>query len=142
LLGTFVGFGTGHIVYGQYLNKGWIFTLGEGVGYGLIVAGLVNVAADSVSNSFSCGFGSCNNSTGGTGLITAGLVVYLGFHIWEIIDVWTFPGSYNARYQAIKTKAETAEPKHASDLMVLPLVEAPTTRGGGVPMGLQVSWSF
>lgn len=30
----------------------------------------------------------------------------LGFHIWEVIDVWTYPSRHNRDYRAAKAKAE------------------------------------
>lgn len=71
ILGTIPGFGVGHAIQNRYESKGWIFTAGEvaGVAAGITGALLPSHSARSV-------------------LSWIGWSVYLGFHIWEIVDVW------------------------------------------------------
>ncbi len=93
ILGTFPGLGIGHAVQGRYLQKGWIFTVGEIGSYGLAVAGAVNCLADSLSSR------DCNG-----GLIVLGVAAYVGFRVWEIIDVWAGPPEHNRRYRSLKKR--------------------------------------
>ena len=129
LLGTFVGFGTGHIVYGKYASKGWIFTLGEAVSLGIVVAGAVSTLTN-------CSFGDKNGCSKGSGLMTFGSFAFLGFRIWEIIDVWTIPGFHNSKYRAIKARVDgTAD----SEFHLAPLVVSNGARSG---YGLQAALTF
>ena len=103
LLGTFVGFGTGHIVYGKYGQRGWIFTVGE---VGTIAMATVGAAKIITSCLFD---GSSSGCSTGSGLFILGGVGFFGFRLWELIDVWTIPGSHNDRYRSIKAFARSEE---------------------------------
>lgn len=88
ILGSAVGFGIGHAIQGRYgSGKGWIFTAGEAAGLTLFVAGVgrqsCNDSYYGSSNSNSCDKSSAN------GLMVIGLGALIGFHVWEIVDVWT-----------------------------------------------------
>ncbi len=133
LLGTFFGLGTGHIVEGQYGKKGWIFTVGELGSIAVISVGL----AQAVNAGIDCSFGSGNNcSKSGDGLIITGTLAYVGFRIWEIIDVWTTPSRVNAEYDAIKARVESGPaPKH-TEMMLAPMMLA-SDRNGKSTLGLQ-----
>jgi hypothetical protein len=80
VLGSTIGFGIGHAVQGRYGERGWLFTMTEAVGTGMMILGC-NDRKDRDGD----GEKECNNK----GLVAAGLVVAIGFHIWEIVDVWT-----------------------------------------------------
>lgn len=87
ILGTYpIGFGVGHAIQGRWTEKGWIFTTGEIVSLGLIIAGAVDCVNDDFNNSINGSNGSCNS-----GLLTAGVIGFVGFRLWEIIDVWLAP---------------------------------------------------
>lgn len=92
VLGTWpLGFGIGHAIQGRYIEKGWIFTLGE-VGSGLIfISGLASCINQNL-------YSGCTNN----GVITAGLVGFIGFRVWEIIDLWVGPPLINRRYHALQ----------------------------------------
>lgn len=80
VLGSTLGFGIGHGVQGRYGSKGWIFTATEAASLSLILAGcreLKDTDNDGDKDE-------CNNN----GLAAFGYVALVGFHIWEIIDVW------------------------------------------------------
>ena len=92
IVGTAVGFGIGHAIVGEYGSIGWVFTLTESasflailVGYGLIVADAVD-CVDSYSST-------CSESTpaAGLALVYGGALAMSGFHVWEVIDIWTRP---------------------------------------------------
>jgi len=97
LLGTFVGFGTGHIVYGKYTSKGWIFTVSELASMLALVYGASQVTTCLL-------FIPGSDCAGGVAWYSVGAMGYVGFHLWEIIDVWTIPGSHNRDYRAIKSR--------------------------------------
>jgi hypothetical protein len=73
LVGTFLGYGTGHAIQERYLYKGLIFTLGE---FGTLWTG-----------------GHCFVSGCPDGLFFASLAGYFGLRIWEIVDVWMISSS-------------------------------------------------
>ena len=78
------GFGIGHAIQGRWLDKGWIFTLGEILSLGgLIVAGNMASSPDSLTNSL-----------GSTGLATVSFISYLIFKQLEINDVWEASSHY------------------------------------------------
>lgn len=74
LLGTFVGFGTGHILQDRWDEIGWVFTVGEAAGFGLMLASWILPA------------GGLDNAIG-----IAGYVSFATFRAWDIIDIWGEP---------------------------------------------------
>lgn len=93
VVGTYpLGLGIGHAIQGRYSEKGWIFTVGEVGSATAFVAGLGNCASNWSSEN-------CDN-----GLIWIGLAGYVGFRIWEIIDVWAAPPDLNRRYRELKSR--------------------------------------
>lgn len=68
-LGTFPGFGLGHVAQGQWQQRGWIITTAEFAGLALMLNGL-----------------SRDNSSFGTGA-----ALYFGFRLYEVLDVWIGP---------------------------------------------------
>lgn len=74
------GLGIGHGIEGRYGDKGWIFTATEATGYAMMIAGC-NDRKDRDGD----GDKECNNA----GLAAAGAVLAIGFHVWEIVDIWT-----------------------------------------------------
>ncbi|HEY8271909.1 MAG TPA: hypothetical protein VIG33_13545 [Pseudobdellovibrionaceae bacterium] len=97
ILGTYpLGLGIGHAIQGRYMDKGWIFTVGE-LGSLAVVMGGVGSCLDSISNSSRC--------NGGAWFL--GAMGYVGFRIWEIIDVWAAPPEINRRYHNLKFRMES-----------------------------------
>ncbi|MGZ3774721.1 MAG: hypothetical protein ACXVCY_10255 [Pseudobdellovibrionaceae bacterium] len=90
ILGTYPGLGLGHAIQGRYMEKGWMFTVGESVSAIAIFAGI----------------GDCWNgsrySTCNPGLVGAGFVGLITFRIWEIFDVWATPLEQNRHYRELK----------------------------------------
>jgi hypothetical protein len=111
LLGTFIGFGTGHIVYGKYTSRGWMFTLGEFAALGIAAAGASKSVID-------CTLSNANGCSNGFGLFIFGAVSFYALRIFEIIDVWTLPGVHNREFRAIQEKA-----KGSIGFRILPNVE-------------------
>ena len=77
VVGTFVGFGLGHLVQGRWLERGWIFSVAEPP---LMVLG----AAALFANSAHTGKSEPN------GLAIFG-AAFVGMRIWEAVDVWYTP---------------------------------------------------
>lgn len=92
IFGTYPGFGIGHAIQGRYTEKGWIFTAGE-------LGSVVALAAGIADCWNGHGYYSCNG-----GLAFAGLAGYIGFRIWEIVDVWTTPREQNREYIELKNR--------------------------------------
>jgi hypothetical protein len=95
VIGSTIGFGIGHAIQDRYHSKGWIFTATEGAGMAALLAGASQCKTD--TDVFGVRSTNCGS---GSGLLFVGYGVFLGFHIWEIVDVWT--GA---------TPVETEEPK-------------------------------
>lgn len=131
LLGTFVGLGLGHIVYGKYTSKGFIFTIGEIGSIAIAYAGAVNGITGCLEGSSS----KCGN---GLGLYILGALAFTGFRIWEIVDVWTLPGSHNSRYDALKRKVEGGD-EEAGRFTLMPMIAAnePKSPGFGLQLGIR-----
>lgn len=111
-----LGFGIGQAIQGRWSDTGWMFTLGEAAGITLMVAGAVR----------SC-FGCEGNDDDGATLLIGGLIGYMAFHIWSIVDAATGPAGHNRKVRALKQRVGL--PMHASQ-RVLPYV-APAQAGGG-----------
>lgn len=97
LIGTFFGFGLGHAVQGRFVDKGWIFMAGE--------AGSVALLAYGMGDCYSLLAEQPAEECGHDGAFVLGLVGFLGFHVWELIDVWTEPPAHNARVRAVRMRA-------------------------------------
>jgi len=95
LLGTLVGFGSGHVHQGRFKERGWIFLAGEGSVVVGATAGMAGCAAGGES------FGSA--TCFGTVALT-GLSLLAAFKLWEIIDVWSHPPLHNRRYREIEAR--------------------------------------
>lgn len=93
ILGTWpLGLGVGHAIQGRYIDKGWIFTTGELASLGVFVMS----AGSCIENKH------CSNNS----LIALSLWSYIGFRIWEVIDVWAAPLEINRRYHNLKQRVE------------------------------------
>lgn len=93
ILGTYpLGLGIGHAVQGRYSDKGWIFTVGELGSMAVFLAGIGDCWSAVNSR-----YEACNG-----GLMTLGFASYVGFRIWEIVDVWAAPPEINRRYRELK----------------------------------------
>lgn len=94
IIGTYpVGFGVGHAIQGRYTDKGWIFTVGE--------LGSLVVAYAGAGDCFSSMIAGdkCNG-----GLLFLGAAGFVGFRIWEIVDLWAAPPEINRRYRELKQR--------------------------------------
>lgn len=121
IVGTYpLGFGLGHAIQGRYTEKGWIFTVGELGSIGVLYMGVGRCV-----NSWDWD-SKCDSS-----LIMAGLIGFVFFRIWEIVDVWATPPMINQKYRNLK---KMMGPNH-SDFETLLLPE----KDGG---RLALQWRF
>lgn len=95
IVGTYPGFGLGHAIQGRWLDRGWIFTLGETAGILVAGAGIINRLGDSGSER------DCDRTA-----ITVGMGTYLGFKIVEIFDVWIGGARHLERYNRLRGRIE------------------------------------
>ncbi len=96
ILGSTVGFGTGHLIVGKWKESGWLYTVGE-VGFlALMVGGYKKSLGDTLSTGFNGNFDGAN-----TGLMLTGYVGFIATRIGEIFDIWARPKDHNRRYQEL-----------------------------------------
>jgi hypothetical protein len=81
VIGTIFSAGIGHMVVGEWTSIGWVFTLGEAVGVGILITGLYFTDDGSPNHDMALG----------RGLVFGGLGVMLATWIWEKIDIWSRP---------------------------------------------------
>lgn len=93
-----LGFGTGHMVQGRWLETGWIFTLTEAASLGAIIYGV----SEWDINCTDVG-AKCSNSNAAT-LIAAGVIGSLGFHVWEVLDAFIVPANRNRRIRTLRAR--------------------------------------
>lgn len=124
------GFGIGQAVQGRWSEKGWIFTLGEGASIGLMIYGLVRAIEETdvaTGDPRPLRVATANADAGAT-MALVGLVGYLGFHVWSLVDAATGPADHNRRVRELRMRLGMPLPMYTK---VTPYV-APTTNGGGV----------
>lgn len=85
-----VGFGTGQLVQGRWLQRGWIFTVGE------MAAGVLFAVAASENDL---------DTTLVNVLGFSGLAAVLGLHAWEIADAAIVPARHNRRVRFLRARA-------------------------------------
>ena len=101
VVATVAGFGIGHAIEGRYFPLGFIYSVGEAGSVGLIVAGASSCFNQNSSFMTNHDISTCENSAA---LVTAGVVLLVGLHIWETIDAWVAPNSINKHYQEVKKR--------------------------------------
>ncbi|CAN5341179.1 hypothetical protein BH11MYX1_BH11MYX1_37180 [soil metagenome] len=115
--GLTLGFGTGHLIEGRWRERGWIFTVGEGLAVGVMTA----TSGDALVGAI---FDRANIGTVG---FLASAAVFAGLRVWEAEDVIACPHFHNARVRAARQR------------MLVPVI-APRPEGG-TTAGLAMSFS-
>ncbi len=118
ILGTAPGFGIGHAIQGRWLDKGWIFTLGElitltlfaGSTFGCIGEGLFETSNDRNNDS------NCN-------LAGIAYLGFLGFKGWEISDIWYQGYQHRKKFKNLNNKINRKDSNNLNYLF-LPIVKA------------------
>jgi hypothetical protein len=114
LLGTVIGFGSGHAVQSRYRSTGWIYTVGEAGALGLIGG------AAACSGSLGCVYS----------LALSGSALFIGFRLAETIDVWVHPANHNRRYRKLKERTDGPQ----LSFRVEPILD------GGAKLGLTLQY--
>jgi hypothetical protein len=94
LLGTRLGFGTGHSMQRRWQEKGWIFTVGEAAAYGVLLAGIIDCIELEGERTEDCA----------DGWIIGGALAFVGLRIWEAVDVWAYPPDHNRRVRELRAR--------------------------------------
>ena len=97
LLGTFIGFGSGHLVQQRWGEKGWIFTVGESISYAFFLAGVIDCMAHAYGPDGQAD--RCND-----GYIFGGIIAFAALRIWEAVDVWAYPPDHNRRVRELRAR--------------------------------------
>jgi hypothetical protein len=93
VVGTLVcPYGLGQAIQGRYLKTGWIFTSGE-IGSLVVVFAGVRICDKNHEK------GMCSNAT-----FLGGFIALLGFHVWEILDLWIAPPLHDREVRRIRLK--------------------------------------
>jgi len=120
ILGSVIGFGAGHALQNRYATKGWIFTLSEGSSAACYVAGMLTLnAAERIAFEMQANGPPIDLLLIGIGLGGLGFFSFLGFKIWEIVDLWS-----TAKQNTILKDDEASKGK----ISILPVL-APTYFG-------------
>ncbi len=131
LAAMMLGFGLGQAIQGRWGDKGWIFTVGEGVS---IVAMFYGVAkafdCDGYYDEYNNYDNDCSDS--GAGIMVAGLLSFTVFRVWETVDAFAAPSSHNRRVRQLRARLGLPVPMYSS---LTPFV-APVRGGDGGTAGL------
>jgi hypothetical protein len=123
------GFGIGQAIQGRWSDGGYIFTLGEGVSFGVMIWGMVELF-ESCSVYEECNDGGEDR---GFGLMMLGLTGYAVFHVWSIIDAFAGPPAHNRKLRNLHMRMGYPVPMYSK---VTPYLGRP--RDGGTVAGFTV----
>lgn len=103
ILGSYMGFGLGHVVQQRWSSKGWIFTAGESAGIAVLTYGVLSCAVTDSSDDSRVHRTWDGDSDCPWGLALAGGLAYAGFRVWEILDLWAGPPEHNRRLRRLQS---------------------------------------
>jgi hypothetical protein len=117
-----LGFGTGHMLQGRWVEQGWVFTVGEGASLAAVIIGV---------RDFSDCFDrpGCDNSRAGL-LIAGGLIGMVGFHVWEVLDAFIVPANRNKRVRALRARLGYPPVPQSTSLYLVPPKDGSGAIGG------------
>jgi hypothetical protein len=96
LASLFLGFGTGQGIQRRWSDRGWIFTFGELASVAVMIYG--------ATRTIGCiQVGNCRTDEG-TGELIGGALVFGGLRIWEIVDAFAVPLSYNSDVRMLRAR--------------------------------------
>lgn len=128
LASVFFGFGIGQAVHGRYHDTGWIFTFGEAGTLAAMVVGALQAIGDCYD------FGEpCRDDDDGEALMVGGLLGFIAFRAWELVDVFSAPPKHNARVRELRMRLGLPPPMYSR---VQPYVAPSMSRDGGAAAGL------
>ena len=127
ILGTYpIGFGIGHAIQGRWSEQGWIFTAGELGSVAMLLGGLSSCLKGDADDFFD------DCSGGENALITVGLIGFIGFRIWEIVDVWAVPPSHNKKHRELQEYINKAPEKTTKASLTLSPLSAKLGQGAAL----------
>ena len=131
VLGTYpIGLGLGHAVQGRWSEKGWIFTTGELASVGVVIIGAAGCLNNEADNGFN---GKSDCSDFNSFLVISGIIGYVGFRIWEAVDVWVAPIGHNKKVRELKNYINKEPmPTVKSSLNLVPLMSPSMGQGVGL----------
>lgn len=95
--GLIIGFGTGHLIEGRWRERGWLFTLGDGV--------LDTLALGSLMIDADCAEGGCRSQKALADFTYGAVIAALGLRLWETYDAVAVPREQNARIRQLRAQA-------------------------------------
>lgn len=134
----YLGFGSGQALQGRWAEKGWIFTVGETLSLGAMIAGTamprLEACAVSTPQQEGDAFDThCHSSMSrrGAWLMIGGLIGFSVMRTWGFVDAIVGPYERNRRVRSLRALygVAAAKPKLAPYLV-------PADRGAGVTAGL------
>ncbi len=143
ILSIYPGLGVGHLVQSRYSSSystpGWIFTVGEVASATLLIASLSSCINETFLD-FDRNGRTCSTNAG----IVIGLVAYMGFHIWEVIDAWVAPGNINRRYDRLQERLgqKTSSGPRFFLTPITEMATGTTAQGARVTPGLALGVQF
>jgi len=130
ILGTYpLGLGIGHAIQGRWSEQGYIFTWGELGSLGAVVIGAVGCLDEDIDGDENWKCSGFDRT-----LIVAGVIGFVGFRIWEVVDVWAAPPSHNKKFKKLKQYIEESKvkPMVKSSLDLVPVVSPKLGQGIGL----------
>lgn len=120
IIGTVFGLGIGQAIQGRYWPSGFVITAGEIGSFALMIAGANDCLPSRIGDPAP---DHCHGD-----YIAAGLLAFIGFRIFELVDVWTGPDRINRQYWNLKDQVDPA-----AHLTFLPVTKiASSAIDGGV----------
>jgi len=124
----FVGFGTGQAIQGRWLERGWIFTVGEIGSYILILSSIPRFGGGNDVCDSDCD----DDEDSGEQRLWFGVIGWLGFRIWGFADSISGPLEKNRRYRKVRAKVGYPYGTYAAPYIV------PAARGDGATAGVTI----
>ena len=130
VVGSVLGFGSGHLIQQRYLKTGWIFTIGQLASFFVFSIGITAVPVGLLETTLTLGTSTkiINRSDN---WINAGAIGLILFKAWEIVDIIRLPSSHK-----ISEKSARANNQRFS------IEPALYTQNGRNDFGLSLSWKF
>jgi hypothetical protein len=131
ILGTYpLGLGIGHAIQGRWSDKGWIFTAGELGAATVFMIGALGCVSDELNNGLN-GKDDCRGLN--EAMVVTGLVGYIGFRIWEIVDVWSVPPAHNRKVRELQNYIQQKPAKEVkTSLHLVPILNSQMGQGVGL----------
>ncbi len=123
----FLGFGIGQAIQGRYGETGWIFTVGEIASFTALIVGVSQNLEDCFDNID----GNCDQNRG-EALIIGGLVGYVVFRIWSVVDAAGGPSKHNQKLRELRMRLGIPQPMYTH--RIVPYVNR--TRDSGATAGV------